>query len=66
MLISTYFKEDASGPRAEVHKSDGGYYIEYYDANGGWFKTESHFGKSIHWVESAAENWALGIKQLNG
>lgn len=66
MLVSTYFKEDVSGPRAEIHKSPGGYYIQYYDATGNMIKTESHFEKSIHWVENVAENWALGIKNLNG
>lgn len=66
MLLSTYFKEDSSGPRAEIHNSAGGYFIEYYDATGNMVRTENHFGKSIHWVESAAENWAQGVKTLNG
>jgi len=66
MIVSTYFKEDSSGPRAEVHKDGSGYAIHYYDASGERLKTESHAGKSVHWVESAAENWALGIKTLNG
>lgn len=66
MLVSTYFKEDNSGPRAEIHDSAGGYYIEYYDLAGNLILTENHFGKSMRWVENAAENWALGIKHLNG
>ena len=66
MLVTTYFKEDSSGPRAEVHKNDTGYTIEYYDAAGAHIKSESHAGKSIHWVESTAENWTLGVKTLNG
>ena len=66
MLIKTYFKEDASGPRAEVHKTEEGYYIEYYDNTGNLLTRLPHFGKSIHWAESAAENWAQGVKNLNG
>lgn len=66
MLITTYFKEDASGPRAEVHKTENGYCIEYYDNSGNLMLSEPHVGKSIHWVESAAENWSQGVKNLNG
>ena len=66
VLISTFFKEDASGLRAEVHKKENGYIVEYYDNSGNLFKSEPHIGKSIHWAESAAENWAKGIKILNG
>ena len=66
MLISTYFKEDTSGARAEVHDTPDGYMIEYYDMNGNFMKSETHHGKSLHWAESAAENWAMGIKNLNG
>jgi hypothetical protein len=29
-------------------------------------KEELHAGKSLQWAEDAAENWALGIKVLNG
>lgn len=65
-LISTYYKEDTSGPRAEVVQEDYGYVIRYYDAAGHLFQTESFEGKSLHHVEDAAENWTLGIKVLNG
>lgn len=68
MLISTYFKENANAARAEVLKNDAGeyYYIDYYDASGSKFYTETFPGKSLHFVEDAAENWASNIKVLNG
>jgi hypothetical protein len=64
-IISTYFADNNAG-RAEVQKSQDGYIIEYYDSAGALMQSESFVGKSIHYVEDAAENWALGIKQLNG
>ncbi len=68
MLISTYFKENANAARAEVMKNEAGdyYYIDYYDAGGNKVFTETFPGKSIHFVEDAAENWALGVKVLKG
>lgn len=66
MLISTFFKEDTSGARAEVYKSQDGYEIQYYDMNGNFMMSETHHDKSVYWVEDAAQNWARGIKNLNG
>lgn len=68
MLISTYFKENAQSARAEVLKNEAGayYYIDYFDAGGNKFYTEAFPGKSVHYVEDAAENWASNIKVLNG
>jgi hypothetical protein len=66
MLISTFFKEDTNGARAEVHKTQSGYEIQYYDMNGDFMMSEEHHGKSLPWAESAAENWTQGIKNLNG
>lgn len=68
-LISIYYKEENnSRARAEVIREDrdGGYSIHYYHATGDLFKTESYEGKSLQYVEDAAENWTLGIKVLNG
>lgn len=65
-VISTYFSENTQGARAEVIRDSEYYKIRYYDMNGNVLMTEHHEGKSLHWVESAAENWALGIKNLNG
>lgn len=64
--IATYYIEGLQGPRAEVILRNDEYLIEYYDAAGDLFQTESFPGKSVHFVESAAENWTLGIKVLNG
>lgn len=64
-LISTYFHND-SNARAEVKHLDGMYVIEYYDQSGSMFKREEYKNNSIYFVEDAAENWALGIKKLNG
>jgi len=64
-LISTFYENNNSRARAEVVKEDSGYSIHFHNANGDLFKTESFEGKSLHYVEDAAENWALGIKTLN-
>jgi hypothetical protein len=67
MLISTFYEAaDISNNRAEVHKGPTGYYIEYYRPDGSIITTEHFPNYSIHYVEDAAENWALGIKNLNG
>jgi hypothetical protein len=68
MLISTYFKENANSARAEVMRNEAGeyYYIDYYDAGGNKFHTETFPGKSQVYAENAAENWTNGIKVLNG
>lgn len=67
-IISTYFKEEGDfKARAEVVRVEQGVYkINYYDVNGEFFHEEYFPGKSIYYVEDAAENWALGIKVLNG
>jgi hypothetical protein len=41
------------------------YTIEFF-INGKYTASESFPGVSIHYVESAAENWLQGIKVLNG
>ena len=65
-LVSTHFKEEAAGhAKAEIYQCNNGYSIRYIDPAGNLLKTEQHVGKSLHWVEDAAENWALGIKLLN-
>ena len=64
-LISTYFAEN-SGARAEVKKNSDSYEIEYFDQGGNLYHTENFAGKSLRYVEDAAENWATGIKVLNG
>ena len=64
--VTTIYKDDEGGrARADIVKTDNGYTIEYYDPRGELMKEEPHPGKSLVWAESAAENWALGIKMLN-
>ena len=65
-ILSTHFSESTEGARAEVVEDLGQYKIRYYDMNGNYILTEHHQDKSIHYVESAARNWAAGIKNLNG
>ena len=65
-VISTFVKEDGSA-RAEVRQNENGVYeICYQDSRGQQYRTESFEGKSVHYAESAAENWINGIKNLNG
>lgn len=68
MLISTYFKENTQAARAEVMRNEAGqyYYIDYYDAGGNKFYTETFPEKSLHFVEDVAENWSNNMKVLNG
>jgi hypothetical protein len=67
MVISSYFKEETDGRmRADVLMVEGAYQIRYYGIDGECFKSEDFSGKSLRYVEDAAENWALGIKILNG
>lgn len=68
MLISTYWAGNGNEGRAEVHKNieEGTCFIRYFDSNNKMFFTEEFPDKSIHYVEDAAENWALGIKKLAG
>ncbi|OUU46319.1 MAG: hypothetical protein CBC12_11880 [Candidatus Puniceispirillum sp. TMED52] len=66
--LSTFYKEDSSGPRAEIFANENDVIgIKYYMGIGTTepFKTEMFPGKHESYVESAAENWTLGIKILN-
>lgn len=65
--LSTYHSDLGKG-YAEVHMNfkDEYAYIEYFDDNKKRFFTEDFPGKSLRYVEDAAENWALGIKKIAG
>ena len=41
-------------------------FIKYFDDNNVKFFEEEFPGKSVPYVEDAAENWALGVKKLEG
>jgi len=65
--IQTFFKEEEDGrARAVISEADNGWLIEYFDTRGSLISSETHVGKSLQYAEDAAENWALGIKVLNG
>lgn len=61
MVISEHYRED--GYTARVVLRVDCYNIEYYNDKGDIEDVEVFKGKSIHYVEEAAENWALGIKK---
>jgi len=62
--ISTYFHEEAPNMlRAEVFEENKVFGIQYLKGDT-VFHEERFPGKSIHYVEDAAENWALGIKLI--
>ena len=63
--LSTYYSEE-NGGKCEVHvdMKQEMFYIKYYDNNDKRFFCEDFEGKSLRYVEDAAENWALGIKKL--
>ena len=66
-LVSTTFKLQEDGKaQALIYETDDGWLIEYYDPRGSLISSETHSSKSLQWAEDAAENWATGIKVLNG
>lgn len=63
--ISTYYTDDNKGYcNVILNLKTEMFYIEYYDSNNKLFFSEEFPNKSLHYVEDAAENWALGIKKL--
>lgn len=65
--LSTFWKDD-SAAFCEIHvdTKEEYFYIKYFDEKQNRFYTEEFHGKSLRYVEDAAENWALGIKKLEG
>jgi hypothetical protein len=68
-LMSEYFKEDGSTAMVylvvnETYKRDAFYSITYRDKDGSRIGEEDFHSKSLYFVEDAAENWSLGIKQV--
>lgn len=65
MTISEYYRAD--GKFAQVRKTSDSteFFIVYFDERGNVFNSEKFPGKSIHYVEDAAENWSLGIKEVD-
>tara|TARA_B110000503_G_C7017046_1_gene358177 strand:+ start:313 stop:531 length:219 start_codon:yes stop_codon:yes gene_type:complete len=62
--LSSYYKGDDTATIC-THAIDIHNYTDYfiqYKRNGECFFTEKFPGRSIYYIEDAAENWALGIK----
>jgi hypothetical protein len=64
--LSTWTAQPAGRGYCEVYMDfkEEEAFIKYYDDNGKMFFTEGFPGKSIHYVNDAAENWCSGIKKL--
>lgn len=65
--LSTHYSDFGKG-KCEIHvdMKQEMFYIKYFDSNDKRFFTEDFTGKTLRYVEDAAENWALGIKKLEG
>ncbi len=68
-LMSEYYKDDGSVAKIYqvINGMDGEhsfFSITYKDAAGSRITHEDFKFKSLRYVEDAAENWTLGIKQL--
>lgn len=68
-LISEYYKEN--GSVAKIYRvitemdGDHSYYsITFKDSDGKRIATEDFPFKALNYVEDAAENWTLGIKEI--
>ena len=64
-LISTYYKEDIYGSRAEVYRIKGKpfentYSIAYFNSKDARLRTEHFTSMTLDSIEAKAENWALG------
>ena len=57
--LSEYYSDDGSN-KAVVVEHDGRYSIDFYE-NNRYNHTIMYNDKSLHYVEDAAENYALGI-----
>ena len=64
-LISTYYKDDIYGSRAEVYRIEGKpfestFSIAYFNSNDARLRTRHFTNSTLNSVENIAENWALG------
>lgn len=63
--ISTYYSDHNEGyAEVWIDFKEEIAFIKYFDDNNNRFFEEDFPGKSLRYVEDAAENWALGIKKL--
>ena len=64
-IISTYYKDDIYGSRAEVYRIKGKpfentYSIAYFNSMDARLRTEHFTNSTLDLIENIAENWALG------
>ena len=64
-LISTYYKNDIYGSRAEVYRIKGKpfentYSIAYFNSKDARLRTEHFTSMTLDSIEAKAENWAQG------
>lgn len=65
--LSTFYKDDQS-EYCEIHIDfkEEMMYIKYFKADSAkWYHREFFPNKSHRYVEDAAENWALGYKEID-
>jgi len=66
MISKTLISEtDGQTLKADYFATDNGAGIRFF-INNEFIKEEVYEGKSIHFAQSAAQNWLAGIKTLNG
>ena len=68
-LISEYYREDKAVAKiyrviTEMDGDHSYYSITYKDKDGVRLGTEDFKFKALRYVEDAAENWTLGIKEV--
>jgi hypothetical protein len=64
MIISEYYKTGGGFAQVRENPNTKEKFIIYFSEKGEIFDTEKFPGKSLRYIEDAAENWALGIKKL--
>ncbi len=63
--VLSEYQDMEKGVRSQVIFDGKKYGCNFYNQNK-LIKTEYYPGKSESWAESAAENYVLGVKQLDG
>ena len=61
-MLSEYFRDDGATAQVFKVRGDNKFFIIYTDKDGDVMNVENFPGKSLRYVEDAAENFALGIK----
>ena len=66
MIGKTLISErDGQSLKVDYFATENGCGVRFF-INNDFIKEEVYEGKSIHFAQSAAENWLAGIKTLNG